>query len=305
MSVMQNFKFFLRPIWNSRYVIRLRGYIFDFVEFLTNYSDERRRFRENTGYELNLANPKTFSEHLVWKKIHDRNPVLPILADKYRIRGYVKTKLGDSVEKYLIPLLWHGEDPSQIPFDKLNGEYIIKSNHNSGPHFIVENGKVPDRQKIIKSLKQQLSIPYGLFKHEWAYRKIKPRQVVIERLLRDDGGNIPKDYKFHMIGGECAFIQVDFDRFIDHSRTLYDKEWNYLPATLKFKQGREELRPRNLEEMLLLASRLSKDFDYVRIDLYAFGDKIYLGEMTHYPGSGMEKFDPIDFDYELGRLWKK
>ena len=57
--------------------------------------------------------------------------------------------------------------------------------------------------------------------------------------------------------------------------------------------------------MLEVARKLAQGFDYIRIDLYAFADKIYIGEMTHYPGSGMEKFTPIEFDFELGKLWKK
>jgi hypothetical protein len=106
-----------------------------------------------------------------------------------------------------------------------------------------------------------------------------------------------------MINGDCAFIQVDFDRFIDHSRTLYDKGWNYLPVTLKFKQGRQIQRPSNLDEMLSIAKKLSRGFDYVRVDLYSIGKDIFFGEMTNYPGNGMEKFDPIDFDYKLGGMF--
>ncbi len=302
---METLKSILRPVWNSPAMFGIRGHIFDLREYLSGYALEKRRFKENTGYDLNLENPVTFSDYLVRKKIFDRDPILPILADKYKVRSHIQKVLGVEAEKYLIPLLWHGKDPKKIPYDKFEGEYIIKSNHNSGPHFIVAKGEKPDRIKIISELKKQLDIPYGILKHEWAYRKIIPRQIVVERLMRDSEGMIPKDYKFHMIHGECAFIQVDFDRFIDHSRTLYDKNWNYIDVTLKFKQGREEPKPSKLQEMLEIARKLADGFDYIRIDLYAFADKVYIGEMTHYPGSGMEKFTPIEFDFELGKLWNK
>jgi hypothetical protein len=299
---MDTIKAVLRPVWNSPFVYKTRGVFFTIMEICTAYSHEKKRFKAIMGYELDLNNPQTFSQHIVRKKIHDRRNVLPVVADKYAVREYIKKRLGDKEETILIPLLYAG-DPEHIPFDTIEGEYIIKANHNSGPHFIVSKGEVPDRKKIIAQMKSQLAIPYGILKHEWAYRKIKHTKVVVERLLRDENGAIPKDYKFHMIHGQCAFIQVDFDRFIDHSRTLYDKDWNRIPVTLKFKQGGEAERPQNLSEMLYYAETLSKDFDYIRIDLYSIGDAIYFGEMTHYPGSGTERFTPESFDWELGHRW--
>jgi len=280
--------------------------MFSVVEVCTNYYFEKKKFQKIMGYELNLKNPQSFSQHIVYKKIYDRRKVLPIVADKYLVRNYLKKTLGEeNANQILIPLLYHTDNPEAIPFDALEGEYIIKANHNSGPNFIVGKNDIPDRKFIVSSLKKQLSIPYGILKHEWAYGKIKQKLVVVERLLRDEQGNIPKDYKFHIINGVCAFIQVDFDRFINHSRTLYDKEWNYIPATLKFKQGRQAEKPKNLPKMLQLAEQLSKGFDYIRIDLYSIGDRVYFGEMTHYPGSGMERFTPESLDFELGKFWKK
>lgn len=302
---MKFIKKILKPAWNSKYIFFLRMWYFDLSEKITCYREEKNRFLRNTGYKLDLKNPNSFSSHLVWKKIYDRNPILPILSDKYRVREYLRDFLGEKESnEILIPLLYSGEDPNKIPFDNLKGEYIIKANHNSGPNFIVENGQVPDKQKIISSLKEQLKFPYAVFKHEWAYRKIKKRMIIVERLLRDEEGKIPRDYKFHMINGKCAFVQVDFDRFIDHSRTLYDENWKFIHTTLKFKQGPDVSKPKNFEKMLYFAKKLSKGFDYIRIDLYDVGQKVYFGEMTHYPGSGVEKFTPISFDFELNKYWE-
>jgi len=295
----------LKTIWHSPFVWNLRGLFFELKESLFGYQDEKRRFLVNMGYKLNLKHPRSFSEHIVWKKIYDRNPLLPVLADKYKVREYIKNILGEDVAKsILVPLLYVTPNPEAIPFDTLDGEYIIKCNHHSGPHFIVERNEKPDRKLIVGALKEQLKYDYGILKHEWAYKKIKNKMIVVERLLRDEEGNLPKDYKLHMVRGECAFIQVDFDRFTDHSRTLYDKDWQFIPATLKFKQGRDEPKPANLEKMLTLAKELSSGFDYLRVDLYRVGEKIYLGELTHYPGSGREKFTPEAFDFELGKYWK-
>ena len=56
--------------------------------------------------------------------------------------------------------------------------------------------------------------------------------------------------------------------------------------------------------MLELAEKLSKPFDYVRVDLYSLKGKVYFGELTHYPASGINKFEPQSFDFELGSYWK-
>ena len=52
--------------------------------------------------------------------------------------------------------------------------------------------------------------------------------------------------------------------------------------------------------MVELAEKLSKNIPFVRVDFYVVNDKIYFGELTFYPGSGMEEFTPDEWDYILG-----
>ena len=35
-------------------------------------------------------------------------------------------------------------------------------------------------------------------------------------------------------------------------------------------------------------------------DFYEINGKVYFGELTFYPGSGFEGFNPVSFDYQLG-----
>ena len=144
---------------------------------------------------------------------------------------------------------------------------------------------------------------YGLRKREWAYVNIK-RKLIIEPLLRDADGQLPDDYKFHMIHGKCAFIQVDRERFRHHSRTLYDPDWSLLPVSYQYRQGEKVEKPDQLDYMLDLARRLSRPFDYIRVDLYEIDGKVYFGELTNYPESGHGTFDPVSFDFELGKKWR-
>ena len=38
------------------------------------------------------------------------------------------------------------------------------------------------------------------------------------------------------------------------------------------------------------------------MDFYDLESKIYFGEITFYPGNGMEAFEPVEWDYKLGEL---
>jgi len=43
---------------------------------------------------------------------------------------------------------------------------------------------------------------------------------------------------------------------------------------------------------------------FVRIDFYENNENLYVGEITFYPASGMEKFTPKEYDKILGS-WLK
>jgi len=281
----------------------LRDYGFYIFNRISNYQLEKVKFYKSLGYSLNLKNPRSFNEKIFWKKVYDRNPLLPVTADKYLIRSYIKKVLGEDIAKnILVPLLYVTDRPETIPFEKLSLPYIIKPNHTSGLKIIVEN-KIFDRRRIVKTCKKWLRIPYGMEKMEWAYQAIK-RKIVIEKLLQDKDGNNPCEFKFHMFHGKCKLIYVILDRLNDSNRMYYDEKWNYLSVKKKNRaQGKSIDKPINYEMMLEIAEKLSEPFDYVRVDVYSVDDKIYFGELTHYPVSGKLILEPSSFDFEMGKYW--
>lgn len=60
--------------------------------------------------------------------------------------------------------------------------------------------------------------------------------------------------------------------------------------------------PDNLDEMIALAERLSTGHKFLRVDLYNTNGRIYFGELTFYPASGLEKFAPKESDMMIGKL---
>ena len=282
----------------------IMAYSIYFMNKISDYKLEKNRFYKKTGYKLNLKNPQSFSEKIIWKKIYDRNPLLPITADKYQVRSYIEQVLGkDKAKKILIPLLYVTDKPDTIPFEKLSPPFIIKPNHTSGTNIIVENSQF-DKKKIVKTCKKWIKTPFGLEKLEWAYQPIK-RKIVLERLLQETDGSIPKDIKFHMFNGKCVYIVVIFNRRNNLSASRFDRNWNYLSfEDSTYDAGPKIEKPKNYGMMMEIAEKLSIPFDYVRVDFYNIDGKIYFGELTHYPDSGTRRFKPVSFDIKLGKHWK-
>ena len=280
------------------------AYSIYFMNKISNYRLEKIRFYKKTGYKLNLKNPQSFSEKIIWKKIYDRNPLIPLTSDKYQVRSYIKKVLGEKrANEILIPLLYVTDKPETIPFEKLSPPFIIKPNHTSGTNIIVENSQF-DRRKIINTCKKWIKTPFGLEKLEWAYQPIR-RKIVIERLLQEADGSIPKDFKFHMFHGKCVYIVVIFNRMNNLSASRFDRKWKFISfEDSTYDSGPKIEKPGNYEMMLEISEKLSASFDYVRVDFYNIEGKIYFGELTHYPDSGTRRFQPVSFDSEIGKQWK-
>jgi len=203
----------------------IRVYCIYFLNKFFNYKYEKIRFYYKLGYQLNLQDPQSFNEKSIWKKIYDRNPLLPITTDKYQVRSYITKVLGEEKAKeILIPLLYVTEQPETIPFERLPPAFMVKPNHASGLHIIVERGDY-NQEEIIKNCRRWLKTSYGHEKLEWAYQLIK-RKIIIEELLREDDGKIPKEFLFHMFHGKCKRISVVFDRMNHLSVSFFDENFS-------------------------------------------------------------------------------
>ena len=122
------------------------------------------------------------------------------------------------------------------------------------------------------------------------YRYLKPR-IIVEPLIFDKTDN--DDFKFFCYKGEVKFIQVDIDRRVNHRRIYIDKQWNNLNFSIeKPKSDQAYPKPQNLDGMIALAECLSKDFEFIRVDLYTDGKDIFVGELTNCPDNINSPFIP-------------
>jgi hypothetical protein len=118
-------------------------------------------------------------------------------------------------------------------------------------------------------------------------------------------GSPPSDYKFYVFAGEVAAIEVHSDRFIGHRIRWCLPDWTPLEVSVgRFQPSTEEAEPPgNFEKMVAIAGELGRPFDFMRVDLYSVDDEVFFGELSPYPGSGIDPFVPSSFDDELGAKW--
>lgn len=258
-------------------------------------------YRLRVGRKIDWENPCTFNEKLQWLKFNYRFPLQTIVSDKLLVRDYVASIIG---EDYLIPLLGRWNQFEQIDFNSLPNRFVLKCNHDSGGLVICQDKKELDIQKARKKIVSSLHTNFYYIGREYQYKNINP-MILCEQFISDNG-NVPMDYKIYCFNGKPDIILVCRDRFSRHSHRasylFFDSEWNFLPLD----KGDENItnpdveRPKNLKEMLNIASELSKEFVFARIDLYNIDGKIYFGEITLSPNSGFDSDITYETDIMLG-----
>ena len=256
------------------------------------------QFKKIMGKPLNLTPPKTFNEKLQWLKLYDRNPLYTQMVDKYEVRKYVSKIIGD---EYLIPLLGVWDNFEEIEFDMLPKQFVLKTTHDSGGIVICKDKNDFDIKAAKRKIKRSLIRNYYKQWREWPYKNVKPK-VVAEKYMVDESMYELKDYKMFCFNGTPKMIQVDYNRYTSHKKNLYDTDWNYMPISYNYPTDSNISikKPVRLNDMLDLATTLSKDIPYIRVDFYSIDDKLYFGELTFFPATGMGKFSPEEWDYTFG-----
>ena len=265
-------------------------------------SDEaflKRKFKLVMGQELDLDDPKTFNEKLQWLKLYDRKPLYTKLVDKYAVREYIAEKIG---EEYLIPLVggpWNS--PDEIDFAALPDQFVLKCTHDSGGVIICKDKSALDIPAAKAALNKHLKHNYYWTNREWPYKDVPPR-IIAEKYMEDETGEL-RDFKFLCFNGRLRTEFICTERYTETGLrvTFFDEDWNRLPFIRHYPSSEKEIpRPESFEEMKRISELLSEDMAFARIDFYEVSGEIYLGEITLYPGSGLEEFDPPEWDERIG-----
>lgn len=254
------------------------------------------------GQIPDLDNPTLFSEKLAWYKLHDKRKLMELVANKYTVREYI-TQCGYS--NLLNDVLGVFTSVSDIEFDNLPDKFVLKGTHGSGFNIIVR-----DKSKLNK-IQTKLMLWTWLHQNiawsgrEWVYMDM-PRHIIAEKYLDDGDGDL-RDYKFYCFNGEPRLMQLEIGRdTAGNIRNFYDMDWNLMPFGKAMPHRPDVVvpKPNKFEEMKKIAKDLCKPFQYVRVDFYLVGDKIFFGELTFFPAGGAPDFVPSEYDKVVGDMWK-
>lgn len=214
------------------------------------------------------------------------------LADKVAVKAHVAEALGSD---WVIPTIWHGTKLPEQP--DWPGPFVIKSRHGSNQNIYVRDHD-PDWRRLHKRITKWGRQPYGKWLDEWLYAHI-PRGILVEPFIGQEG-KLPIDYKIFVFGGSAKYVQVHLERENAHRWIVFDRDWNRLSAPTS---DIDPEPPKALARILDAAETLGRGFNFVRVDFYEVMGKPLFGELTFYPGSGLDKFNPISLDAEFGRHW--
>jgi hypothetical protein len=204
------------------------------------------------------------------------DPLRVFVSDKEFVKLFVKTVVGDQHNVPTIKILSSIEDVMNYQFPS---DCCIKPTHLSGEVILRKMNRPVDFEKINGWFKKS----YYHINRELNYKTLKPK-VIVEPLIF--GSDNLSDFKIFCYMGKPKLIQVDIDRYIDHTEKFYDLDWNELPFSIHFPRSTSHPieKPKNLGTMLAIATSLSSHFNFVRIDLYSNGDECLVGEITNCPG---------------------
>lgn len=282
---------------------QLRFKILHMLDWVSDSVMLQIQYKIKMGFWPDFKHPKRFTEKIQLYKMKYRNPVMAQCVDKFEVRKYVESK---GLKNILNKLYGLYEKADNIDFYSLPDKFVVKSTTGGGGlKVIVVKDKsqcnLEDIQRKVTAWKQhkQGAVNSG---REWAYSGINCSRIIIEKYLEDysNGDGSLTDYKFFCFNGNPYCVQVDSSRFYGHCQNYYNMQWQSLGVHCSYPEGDLQSVPQNFEEMKQVAALLSKDFPFVRVDLYNVNGKIYFGELTFYPSSGYGKFHPDKFDMELG-----
>jgi hypothetical protein len=279
------------------------------LDFIPDKTMIKMQYFIKTGRRLNLKNPQRYTEKLQWYKLYYRDPLMQQCADKYDVREYVRSKGLGYILNECYGVYERVED---IDFDSLPDQFVLKDTLGGGGNSIIicKDKATFDFENAKKQMQKWLSIDSNKKNEgrEWVYQGRKHR-IIIEKYIESnlsEGGLV--DYKFFCFNGEPKYLYVIADRILGQIAGIGIFNVNFeLLSVIRTDERpleRNIEKPKNFDEMIDIVKIISKDFPHVRVDLYNQDGNIIFGENTFFDGSGYHKYEPDEFDYELGSYFK-
>jgi hypothetical protein len=272
-----------------------------------------RRYARSFGRRPNLERPRLFTEYILHRIVHDRDPLLKVVSDKIAVRRWIDAVVG---EGFTVPLLGAWASADEIDWAALPIPFVLKPSHSSGPFRIVEQAvSAAQRQALVEEVSAWLAVDFFDVSLEWGYKGL-PRRVTAEPLLRSaDGASLIEVNVFAFHGQPRMLLAFTGHK---HSETERCVMWIEASGARSDMWGstalaHDVLGPDGAQRMadqveaarpamLELSRRIGSHFPYVRVDFYITDGGLKIGELTSYPAAGCGVYRPDDADMRLGRM---
>lgn len=254
---------------------------------------------------INLNEPLLFDEKISWLKLNEYNNSRKVLelADKFMVRKYIEEK---GYGKYLNDLYGKYNSYNEIDWDLLPNKFVLKWSNGNGYNFVCNDKKSINHTKLKRKIRKwKRSKPY-LKSAELQYKNSNAI-IICEKHIGDENNNLPLDYKLYCFHGRVVYIMVCLDRDLETRQStnyFFNTKWEFLPINIAGSKAPINFtlpKPDNLDDMIDFAESMTKEFKFVRFDLYNDNGRIIFGEMTFTPSGGYDKTLPTSLDLELGR----
>lgn len=272
------------------------------VKLISDQKYNKILYRLRTGKKADLENPKTFNEHILSRKVHLDEYDLSTFTDKYQVREHVRSVIG---EDFLVPCIGVWNSVSDIPFNSLPSQYVLKATHGSGWNLIVKDEVIDFNSRCLSKLKKAMRCNYYYKSREKNYFDIKPRIICEQYITTKDPRGII-DFKVFCFYGKPKFFEVSYLKNNKQYQSLFYTDLNRINT--KSNACSVELDEIILSKSNLLirnAEKLSSRFDFVRVDFFISDDKTYFSELTFHSGGGIKPIEPHEIDVKLGTFFNK
>ena len=246
---------------------------------------------------LNLDNPQTMNDKILWLEIYDDNQELRTkCADKILLHQYSEEMLGKDI---CVPILKIYNNPDEIDFKELPEKFVLKCNHGYAMNIVVDQkknsmiilrGRLNSEAECKKRIKEWLNTNFGEKNYQKHYAMIQPK-CYAEKMLEDDRQRTSLfDYKFWCFNGVPKFMTINNE--LGHGDMAYfDMDFKKIDMDrIGFAELHNAQKPVNFDLMKEYATKLSSKFRFVRVDFYEIDGVVYLGELTFTPGAGLLKY---------------
>ena len=253
-------------------------------------------YRAKFGRRLDLHEPKTFNEKILWLKFNTyrNNELIRQCADKIRVRQFVESRDRGYMLNRLVAVY---DSPDDIVWENMPESFALKLNIGCGSNLIVRSKSTTCKDEAIAKAKTWMKGNYWLNYAELQYKGVTPRLLVEDYIGDPAAGSLPMDYKFYCMNGVCRYILVCADRGVEtegsnHSVKFFfmDRDWNVMPFSpeaLKYKDIHIK-KPAVIDKAIAEAEKLSVGFPFVRVDFFIEEERIIFGELTFTPAGGMD-----------------